>query len=142
MRTLTVHRDGVTGSGIKGKKKRHFFKKKYNPHLLLGVILKYTYVFFYALKKTREMVALKRILPVLGHFKNMATFFFYAFKKGLGKTVALKRILPALEAARLRRVETSRAHSTTGTSSPGWFWWSARRHPPPPSVYNTRLQIF
>ena len=90
------------------------------------------------------MVALKRILPVLSHFKNMATFFFTLLKKGLGKTVALKRILPALEAARLRRVETSRAHSTTGTSSPGWFWWSARRHPPPPppSVYNTRLQIF
>ncbi len=89
------------------------------------------------------MVALKRILPVLSRFKNMATFFFTLFlKKELGKTVALKRILPALEAARLRRVETSRAHSTTGTSSPGWFWWSARRHPPPPSVYNTRLQIF
>jgi hypothetical protein len=89
------------------------------------------------------MVALKRILPVLGHFKNMATFFFFTLlKKGLGKTVALKRILPALEAAHLRRVETSRARSTTGTSSPGWFWWSARRHPPPPSVYNTRLQIF
>ena len=37
------------------------------------------------------MVALKRILPVLSHFKNMATFFFYAFKKRARENGSVKK---------------------------------------------------